>query len=98
MLLLAAAAPESVTVPVTLPGARTRVGFRIRPVSVGADTVRGALAVDWPTAAPIVTVTSGTTGWVVTTNVAVVLPAGTVTVSGKVAVAVSLLDRPTVSP
>jgi hypothetical protein len=87
---LGPAAADRVIVPVELVPPVTDVGLKPR-VHVGTSTVSVALA-DWPPAeAPIVLVVLVGTPMEVTVKVAVVAPAGTVTVAGTVAAAV-LLD------
>lgn len=92
----AGAALEIVTVPTEAVPATTVVGLKEMDTSVGAVIAREADA-DCPLAeAPIVLVAFALTGTVVTVNVAVVLPARTVTVAGTVAlpVAVNGTERP----
>lgn len=60
-------------------------------------TVRVAVCVV-PFVPEIVTFVVFVTGWVVTVNVAVVVPAGTVTLAGTVATEVKLLDKVTTVP
>ena len=76
----------------------TEVGFRLRELSAGGVTVNEAVLELLPLVAVIVTEVEAETGKVVIVKVVVVLPAGTVTEAGTVAVAVLLLDKVTVAP
>lgn len=90
--------PLMVTVAVEVPPPVTEVGFSVTLAIPGvAVTDSGALA-DWPlAAAPMFAVTGVSVTVVVTVNVAVVVPAGTTTVVGTVAVPLLEL-RATVTP
>jgi hypothetical protein len=95
----AGAAALSVTVPVDVLPPGTLVGWRLSDVSVVAGVTVSCADRVAPSAPPeIVTMVDVVTGLVATINVAVVLPAGTVTPLGTVAAAVLLLDRVTVTP
>jgi hypothetical protein len=94
------AAPLSVTVPVEPLPPTTEEGLKDRETSatVGGFTVRLADQVTPPYSAEISTAVVLDTATVVTANVAVVLPSGTVTVAGTVATEGSLLDSDTTAP
>lgn len=81
----AGAGLEIVTVPVEGVPPVTVVGFRDRPVTVGAVTVRFADCAPAPVPAVIAKVAFVATGTVVTVNVPVVAPAATVAFPGTVA-------------
>jgi hypothetical protein len=86
-----------VAVPVEVDPATTVVGFSER-LNAATLTVRFALA-DWPPAAAVIaTVLVVPTTCPVTVKVAVVAPAGTVTVAGTVAIVVSAEVRATDMP
>jgi hypothetical protein len=91
------AAPLRVTVPVALFPPTTLVGFSVTLDTDGGFMVRVAFALP-PRVAVTVAVATAATGWVVTVNVAEVLPAGTVTLLGTVAADVLLLERVTAAP
>ncbi|HWD38581.1 MAG TPA: hypothetical protein VG944_07010 [Fimbriimonas sp.] len=91
------AAEVSVTVPVDDVPPATLVGDTDTALNAGAVIVSVAVAVVAPLAAVIVSVEFDPTATVVTVNVAVVLPEGTVTDAGRV-VAVLVSDRVIVSP
>jgi hypothetical protein len=95
----AGAAALSVTVPVdVLPPGRL-VGWTLNDVSVAAGvTVSCADRVAPPLVPEIVTVVDDVTALVPTANVAVVVPAGTVTPPGTVTTAVLALDSVTTAP
>src|SRR6185436_19983883 len=77
----------------------TLVGLRLIETSVGGGvTVSAADRVTPPDIAEIVTTVAEVTAFVVTTNPAVVAPAGTVTLAGTEAAAVLLLDSVTITP
>jgi len=92
------AGPLMVTVPVDVAGARTVVGFSVRPVKDGGVTVRVAVGETPLAVAVIVTGVVDATIAEVTVNVAVVAPAGTVAVAGTVAAEVLLDESATVRP
>jgi len=95
----AGAAALSVTVPVDALPPVTLVGWRLSSVSDGAGvTVSWTDRVVPPPVEEIVTVVDVVTGLVATANVAVVLPAGTVTPPGTAATAVLALDSVTTAP
>ena len=83
----AGAALLRVTVPVEVVAPVTVVGFKVRPVRVGAVTARVAVEVAPPPAAEIVAVALVATATDVTVKVAVVAPDGMVTDAGTVAAA-----------
>ena len=85
------AGPVSVTVPVELVPPATVVGFKLSVLRAGALTVSVAVRVVVPKRPVIVTEVDADTGDVVTVNVVLVLPAGTVTDAGTVAAALLLL-------
>jgi len=94
----------SVTVPVDVPTPSTMIGVRDSDANVttgggGGVTVSCAVLTGPPPIAVIVTVVVDVvTELVATVNVAVVPPAGTVTLTGTVAAAVLLLDSVTTAP
>lgn len=92
------AAPVKVIVPVDGDPPVREAGARARLPRDGATRVSVAVFVRPPTTALIVTEVVLATGWVATVNVAVVAPAGTVTLEGKVADAVFELESVTVRP
>lgn len=97
------AAALSVTVPVLFDPSTTVSGFKLRPVSVGLDEAPGVTVSDVerdtpPAVAEIVTELVWVTDVVVTVNVVLVEPAGTVTLAGTDATAPLLLARPTLCP
>src|SRR5439155_4032990 len=67
-------------------------------VAVAGETVRTAMRVAPPNAAEIVAVLEVGTAFVVTVKVALVAPAGTVTLTGTVAAAVLPLESATAAP
>jgi len=79
------AGEEMVIVPVVLVPAKTVVGLRVNPVTVGPFTVRFAVADELLAVPVIVAVVLVATAVVVIENVAVVAPPATVTVAGTVA-------------
>jgi len=93
----AGAGLEMVTVPVEFVPPSTVVGLSERVVTVGALTFRGPVTLVVPSVAPIFATTLVVIPDVVTLNVAVLEPAGTVTEPGTWAAALSEL-RVTVSP
>jgi len=96
-----AAAPSGATVTlpkVTQPAPPTSSGLVIRlGLDTWGDTVRVPVAVLAPWLAPITTGVAAATAFVATVNVAVRLPAGTVTVAGTLALG-SALPSPTTAP
>jgi hypothetical protein len=88
--MLSLALADRVTVPVTVAPAAGAVTATVG----GVESLRVAP----PLIPEIVTVLDVVTALVATANVAVVLPAGTVTLPGTVATAVLLLDRVTTAP
>ena len=90
------AAPLKLTVPVEdCEPPTTLDGFNVSEVSVGSDggvTVRDAVTVAPPKDAEIVTEVEAVTALVVTVKVALVAPAGTVTLEGTCAAPVLLLE------
>jgi hypothetical protein len=95
------AGPLSVTVPVELFPPLTEVGLSVSEESVTAAvgvTVRDAVLVAPLSVAEMVTDCVEVTMWVETENVALVEPAGTVTLEGKVATEVLPLLRATSAP
>jgi hypothetical protein len=91
------AGPEIVTVPVEGDKPLTVVGFKVRELATGVWTVSVVVRLT-PRLPVIVALVFAVTGLLVTVKVAVVAPAGTVTVAGTVAAAVLLLERVTVAP
>ena len=87
------ATPVSVTVPAALVPPVTLAGLILKDLNVAALTVNEAVFVTPFCAAEIVTAVSAATPLLVTVKVAVVKPAGTVTVAGTVAAPVLLLER-----
>jgi hypothetical protein len=94
----AGAGPLKVTVPWEAEPPVTLVGLSTRALAAGGVTVRVAVLVTPPLAADIVTVVEADTAVLVTVNVALVLPAVTVTVEGTVAADVLLLVSVTAVP
>jgi hypothetical protein len=92
------AGPVSVTVPVELVPPGTVVGFKLSVFRAGGLTVSVAVRVVVPKVPVIVTEVDADTGDVVTANVALVLPAGTVTDAGTVAAALLLPRDITIPP
>lgn len=80
-----AAGPLRVTVPVDGLPPTTLVGFKDKPVTVGAMIVRDADCADVPSFVVMVAIVWVSTPMVVTVNVAEVWPEATVTVAGTVA-------------
>ena len=99
---LPGAAPVRVTVPWEEFPPVTVVGFKAREAKPtaggGGSTVKPADLLVLPRVAEMVTALVDETDMVVTVNVALVAPAGTVTLPGTVATAVLLLERVTVAP
>jgi hypothetical protein len=91
------AAEFNVSVAVEFAPPTTAVGLRLKPTSEGGAIVRTAFAVTDARAAVMVADVGVDTGWVETVNVALVAPAGIVTLAGVVALWL-LLDRPTAIP
>ena len=94
----AGAMPVSLTVPVEGFDPTTEVGFKVIALSVGGVTVRVAEPVVAPPFAEIAAVDTLVTAFVVTVNVADVVPAATVTDAGVVATATLLLASVTTRP
>src|SRR3989441_7803034 len=100
----AGAAPLRVTVATEELPPTTLVGFSVRPETVrggggaGGVTVSRAEVLPVAIVAVIVTVVDTVTGKAEAVNVAVLLPARTVTFAGIVAARVLLLESPTVTP
>jgi hypothetical protein len=98
----AGAGPLKVTVPVEDPSSPiTLDGFNVREVTVGSGggvTVSEAVLTVPPKDAEIVTEVEAVTALVVTVKVALVAPAGTVTLEGTCAVVVLLLESVTCAP
>ena len=92
------AGPVNVTVPVDEVPPLTLDGLRISEVIAAAFTVNRDVLVTLPIDAEIVDVVDGIIGYVLIVNVAVVAPAGTVTLLGTDAAAVLLLVRVTTKP
>ena len=92
------AAPLRVTVPVELLPPPTEAGFNVSVLSVAELTASVAPACVLPYVPEISTFVLVPTGMVVTVNVAVVLPAETVTLAATCAAEVLLLKRLTVTP
>jgi len=91
------ATPVNVTVPVDEDPPITEVGLKLKPLRVGAVTVRLAVLVT-PKIAVMVAEVLLATGVVVMVNVAEVAPAATVTLAGRCVAVVLLLDRVTTAP
>jgi hypothetical protein len=94
----AGAAPFKVTVPVDEVPPVTLVGLSVTLEGMGALTARFADFVVPLNTAEILTVAFAATGVVVIVNVALVVPAATVTLAGTVAAAVLLLVSVTAAP
>lgn len=94
----AGAGPLSVTVPVEAVPPTTEVGFTATVVSVGASTVKVALAVLAPTVAVMIAGVFVPTAVVVALKVAAKFPAVTVTEAGTVTAALPELSITTVPP
>ena len=92
------AGPLRVTVPVEGAPPDTLVGLGLKEESEGAVTERTVVVVTPSWVAEIVTFVDADTGFVETANVALVAPAGTVTLAGTVAAAVLLLACVTTTP
>ena len=94
----AGAGPFSVTLPVedSRPPV-TLVGISVSEERIGGSTVSEAVRLTPPSEAEIVTGVDAGTGLVLTGKVALVAPAGTVTLAGSVAAA-SLLERERTAP
>jgi hypothetical protein len=92
------AGPFSVTVPVEPLPPNTVAGLRETDAGEGGSTVRLADLVTPPYSAEIVAAVELGTAEVVTENVALVLPSGTVTLAGTVATEGLPLDRDTTAP
>jgi hypothetical protein len=95
--------PLSVTLPIEEDPPLTLVGLSVTEVRVGPGggcgvTVSEAVLVTPAYNAEMVTGVEAATAKVVTVNVALVVPAGTVTLAGTVAAAVLLLERETTAP
>ena len=91
------AGPLSVTLPVEDVPPRTEDGVTVMPARPAGLTVKVADLLVAPNVAEIVTVVAADTAVVLTVKVAELAPAGTVTVTGKVAVAL-LEERLTTMP
>jgi len=91
----AGAGPFSVTVPVDVPSGPpiTLVGFRVSEDTIGGRTVSVAVCVPPPNDAEMVTAVDVATALVLSVKVAVVAPAGTVTLEGTLAAALLLESR-----
>ena len=96
----AGAGPFSVTVPVDDPSGPpiTLVGFRVSEDTTGGSTVSVAVCVPPPNDAEMVTVVDVATALVLSVKVAVVAPAGTVTLRGTLAAALLLESRTCAPP
>jgi hypothetical protein len=92
------AAPLRTTVSIEEAPAVTLVGLRLTDDNVGGVTVRTALRVTPPWVPEIVTAVDAGTGVVEIVNVALVAPAGTLTLAETIAVARMLLDSATATP
>jgi hypothetical protein len=96
------AGPVSLTVPVDEVPPITDAGLTVTPlplpVRVGGVTVRVAVRLTLPAEAVTTTAVWAATGVVVVVNVAVVLPAATVTLAGTAATNELALDRVTTNP
>ncbi len=93
------AGPPSVTVPCEMLPPRTVLGFSVTDEApVRGKTVSEVVVVTPPKPAEIVTGVDVVTALVVTVNVALVDPAGTMTLAGTVAAEVLLLDSVTAAP
>ncbi len=98
----AGAGPLKVTVPVEDPSSPTTLdGFNVSEVTVGSGggvTVREAVLVAPPKDAEMMTEVEAVTALVVTVKVALVAPAGTITLEGTCAAPVLLLESATCAP